>query len=60
MAGWIRPHCSFLKRLGSEGPWDDPVSEDVRLLASELLQRARKDDPVKGRWSVDKNGKVII
>lgn len=59
VAGWLRASCSFLKRLGSEGSWDEPVQSSVRELASELVDRARSEDPVKGRWHV-KQGEVTV
>lgn len=60
VAGWLRPHCSFLKRLGSDGSWDEPVDDCVRKLAAELVQRARVSDPVKGRWRVKSDGEVTV
>jgi ribonuclease HI len=60
VVGWLRPHCSFLKRLCSDGEWDTPVSSDVRHLAEELLSRARSEDPVTGRWKVRPEGKVTV
>jgi len=60
VASWLRPHCSFLKRLGSEGSWDEPVSKDVHKLAGELVHRAHAEDPVRGRWQVQTGGNVIV
>ena len=60
VAGWLRPHCSFLKRLGSDGSWDEPVSKSVRKLVDELVKRALSEDPVKGQWYVNPNGNVTV
>ena len=58
VANWLRPCCSFLKRLGCGGKWDRPVDDRVRELLSELLRRVSLDDPVKGRWHVRRSGRV--
>ena len=47
VAGWLRPCCSFLKLLGCGGSWDEPVSTVVYELTRELLERVRKEDPVR-------------
>lgn len=60
VAGWLRPHCSFLKRLGSSGSWDEPVGDTVSVFAAGLLARAKREDPVKGRWHVKSQGAVTV
>ena len=60
VVGWLRPHCSYLKRLGCDGAWDEPVSDAVRALASDLLKRAQGADPVRGRWAVNPAGSVTV
>jgi transposase InsO family protein len=60
VAGWLRLHCSFLKRLGCGGAWDDPVGGTVSGLAREVLTRARREDPVRGQWRVDHGGSVTV
>merc|ERR1712055_271038 len=57
---WVRPHCSFLKRLGTDGRWRDPVSESGRLLAKDLLKRCHANDPVRGDWRVNRDGAVTV
>ena len=59
-AGWLCIYCSFLKRLGSSGPWDSPVQESVIKLMRELLKRARLEDPVRGIWQVSPHGDVTV
>lgn len=60
VASWVRPHCSLLKRLGTDGHWDKPVSDDVRRLAVDLLKRCHADDPVSGGWRVNRDGQVTV
>lgn len=60
VAGWLRPHCSFLKRLGSDGSWDEPVDDCVRKLVDELAQRVQLEDPVTGQWFVNPDGNVTV
>lgn len=60
VAGRLRMHCSFLKRLGSGGRWDSPVEDSVVQLSRELLKRARLDDPVRGVWQVNPRGAVTV
>lgn len=52
VAGWLRPACSFLKRLASSGGWDSAVSEGVQRRTEELVERVKSADPVRGRWDV--------
>ena len=60
LAGWLRIHCSFLKRLGSSGSWDSPVEESVIKLMRELLRRTRLEDPVRRVWQVSQHGEVTV
>ena len=60
IAGWLRPCCSYLKRLGSDGSWDTPVDEATRKLAVELLERVKKMDPVTGWWHVDATKEATV
>ena len=53
VASWLRPYCSFLKRMtNSGGGWDQPVSERVMDLVHDLLKRVGEENPVKGVWAV--------
>ena len=60
IAGWLRPCCSYLKRLGCKGAWDDGVDNHVKSLTQELVARATEEDPVKGQWHVPRRGQVVI
>ena len=52
VASWLLTSASYLKRLRSEGSWDEPVHNDVRKLAVELLSRVQAEDPDKGQLHV--------
>ena len=60
VAGWLHIDCSFLKRLGSGGPWDSSVEESVIKLMRELLKRACLEDPVRGVWYVRPHAAVTV
>ncbi|XP_067932754.1 uncharacterized protein [Watersipora subatra] len=60
VAGWLRPYCSFLKRLGCNGAWDALVEKEVSSLASELYTSVCQEDPVRGPWHVRPNGSVVV
>ena len=60
VAGWLSIDCSFLKHLGSGGPWDSSVEESVIKLMRELLKRARLEDPVRGVWYVRPHAAVTV
>lgn len=53
VGGWLRPACSFIKRLSNEVGWDQAVPENVWLLAKEIWERVSSSDPVNGIWCVD-------
>lgn len=53
VAGWLRVSCGYLKRLCSEGNWDEKVNDDVETLVNDVMSRLSKDDPVKGVWEVN-------
>lgn len=62
VAGWLRVACSFLKReaCACTSGWDSCVSEPVRNMLAEIIERVSAADPVKGRWDVSptKKGRV--
>ena len=45
-----RVACGFVKRHRSR--WEDDLGEKAKLLLSELVDRVRWDDPVRGQWAV--------
>ena len=52
VCSWLRPACSFLKRMASGGEWDNAVGPRVVDLAEKLRKRVESEDPVTGRWDV--------
>ncbi|XP_065675760.1 uncharacterized protein LOC136091968 [Hydra vulgaris] len=52
IANWLRPSCSYLKRVSSSCGWDSLVNERVVKLVSSLNERLTKEDPVHGSWNV--------
>jgi len=56
VANWLRPACSFLKRLCSEGQWDDEVSDRAMLVAKDIEARFQAKDPAGGTWEVSRLG----
>ena len=53
VGSWLRPACSYLKRLSSLQPgWDDPVSHEVVACCAEVILRLQTEDPAQGVCSV--------
>ena len=54
VCGWLRPACSFLKRLASATEkWDVEVPEQVKQLCREVEAKLSGDgDPAHGVWHV--------
>ena len=52
VVSWLRPACSYLKRLANSGGWDSELSGRVVELAQELWNRVQDEDPVGGVWEV--------
>ena len=52
VGGWLRPSCSFIKRIASGGDWDTEVEPQVAALARQLAERIKSEDPVQGIWEV--------
>jgi len=60
VAGWLRPACSYIKRLASNVEWDSVVDERCIGMAIEIQERVKKADPVCGVWAVDKEKEATI
>ncbi|XP_065195653.1 uncharacterized protein LOC135827058 [Sycon ciliatum] len=58
VASWLRPHCSWLKRLAclEKLGWDDPLPADLVQRCMSLASRLSQHDPATGVWHVDPNG----
>ncbi|XP_065189616.1 uncharacterized protein LOC135820229 [Sycon ciliatum] len=53
VGSWLRPACSYLKRMASvAATWDEPVPERVVQCAEEVADRLQQEDPVRGNWQV--------
>ncbi|XP_065658274.1 uncharacterized protein LOC136082778 [Hydra vulgaris] len=52
IANWLRPSCSYLKRVSSSCGWDSLVNERAIKLVSSLNEILTKEDPVHGSWNV--------
>ena len=48
VCNWLRPYCSFLKRLTNELDWDDKIGCDILDMTKEILTAVSRRDPVKG------------
>ena len=54
VCGWLRPFCSFLKRMANEsGSWDQVISDRVLLDFCDegKIKLAGGGDPARGLWS---------
>ncbi|XP_064106974.1 uncharacterized protein LOC135215948 [Macrobrachium nipponense] len=55
VCGWLRVAVAFIKRRVNkvtEG-WDDVIYDDyIKMCLQELLEKVKKDDPVRGQWNV--------
>lgn len=54
VGGWLRPACSYLKRLANSVEWDEKVSDCIVLKLKDIFSRVEVNDPVKGVWTVSK------
>ena len=52
VGGWLRVACSYIKRAAVGVSWDDEVGDRARNLLTEVRERMKADDPVKGAWTV--------
>lgn len=60
VANWLRPACSFLKRISSETSWDEPVSEKAMRIIEEIDRRCKASDPACGRWDVPRSTHGVL
>ena len=60
VAGWLRTACSYVKRQANVVSWDEEIPDNVRTLAEDMLQRVAENDPVRGRWTVPRQGCGIV
>ena len=54
VCSWLRPCCSWLKRIACEtDTWDSPVPSPLLEICRSIVKRLKEHDPVTGRWHVD-------
>lgn len=52
VANWLRPACSYIKRVASSVKWDETVEEHVVKMVQDVQERLKSQDPVCGIWEV--------
>ena len=57
VGNWLRIACSYVKRQSEGNKWDDPIGPRAELLLNDLLSQVALEDPVSGKWSVDRESK---
>lgn len=60
VAGWLRPACSYVKRLTNGTSWDAPVDDAVLLVLRDLEKRFASSDPVGGIWTVNSRSMITV
>lgn len=60
IAGWLRVACSYVKRRAEGVRWDDKVGQETMEMIKDVVERVRREDPVKGRWYAPKSGTGIM
>ena len=46
--------CSYVKRVAEGVRWDEQVGERTVTMVKEILGTVKGEDPVKGRWNVQR------
>jgi len=59
VAGWLRPVCSYIKRL-TDGDWNSLVSGEMCQKIRQVKERLINDDPCRGIWNVASAESVVI
>ncbi|XP_004209839.1 uncharacterized protein LOC101240545 [Hydra vulgaris] len=60
IANWLRPSCSYLKRVSSSCGWDTLVNDRIVKLVSSLNERLTKEDAVHGSWNVKNTSEATV
>ena len=58
--GWLRVACSYIKRHAAGSAWSDFVGEGIRDRLKEIVEEVRRDDPVRGVWTVPKVDSGVV
>lgn len=60
IAGWLRVACSYVKRRAEGVRWDDNVGQETVEMMKEIVERVRREDPVRGRWYAPKSETGVV
>lgn len=60
IAGWLRVACSYVKRRAEGVRWDDKVGQETVEMMKDIVERVRREDPVRGRWYAPKSGVGVV
>ncbi|GAB1600005.1 hypothetical protein Ahia01_000278000, partial [Argonauta hians] len=60
VAGWLRVACSYVKRRAEGRKWSDEVGQETTDMMAEVMERVRREDPVRGRWNVPRSTKGVV
>lgn len=60
VAGWLRPACSYVKRVAGDGAWNSEIPDCAQRLAIDLWSRVQLDDPAKGAWEATTSTRVKV
>ena len=50
VADWLRPACSYAKRIVEGEKWEDYIGNHCESFMHDILARVEKEDPVLGVW----------
>ncbi|KAI0979574.1 hypothetical protein GJ496_002486 [Pomphorhynchus laevis] len=49
VARWLRPCCSYLKRMVNAYQWDETLDKSIKVMLKEIVESLKKYDPVRGK-----------
>lgn len=60
IAGWLRVACSYVKRRAEGARWGDKVGKETVSMMQDVIERVRREDPVRGGWYIPKSEKGVV
>ena len=60
VAGWLRVASSYVKRRAEGSHWEDQVGENAVSMIKDVIERVKKDDPVRGSWYVKETTRGVV
>lgn len=60
IAGWLRVACSYVKRRAEVTRWEDEVSRETVMIMKDIVERVRREDPVRGRWHAPTSVRGVV